>query len=124
MSVKRLLGFWRENAATPAFEERDPLFDPENGQEKEREIMILPFQASLIETAGATLPRGVINDECLWLNAGNKYKHVSREKAAVWVKNFSRTSDLWSGFFTPIAMKGRKIKNKSPLFRQQRLWYM
>ncbi len=36
MSFKRLSGCRRKLAATPACKERDPLFDAENGQEKER----------------------------------------------------------------------------------------
>ena len=75
MSFKRLSGFGRKIAATPAFKKRDPLFDPEKGQEKERQIMILPFQPGLRETTGGALPGCVVNGDFLWLNAGNNKKH-------------------------------------------------
>jgi hypothetical protein len=47
--IEGFTGFRGEAAAAAAFKKRDPFLDPEKGKEKERHIMILPFQPRLMK---------------------------------------------------------------------------
>ena len=64
-----------EGSAALAFEKGNPFFHTENRQEEKGEVMISPFQARLIESAGGAPPGMVVKCLGLGLNSGNKEKH-------------------------------------------------
>jgi len=68
-------GFTGHPAAALAMEKRHPPLHREQWDEKEREMVIHPFQAGLIQTTGLTHPGGFIQRHGLGLNAADEEKH-------------------------------------------------
>jgi len=57
---------------------RVPLFDPKQGKKEKGDIVIHPFQPSLIQTTGRAHPWMFFKGDGFWLDAGDKEKHGSR----------------------------------------------
>jgi len=70
-----LPGFTGDAPAALALEEGGPFFDPNDGNKKERKILIHPLEACLIQAARRAHPGGIIQDHGFRLYAADKEKH-------------------------------------------------
>ena len=66
----------KETSATLTLNERISFSNTENRNEKEREIVIHPFQAGLIQSAGGTHSRMAVDLNGFWLNPAYEEKHT------------------------------------------------
>jgi len=72
--LSRFMGY----TPTPlAFQEWIPLFYPHNRQEKDRDVVIHPFELGLVKSTGGASPGLAIEIYGLWLNSPNEEEHDS-----------------------------------------------
>ena len=67
--------FTEDTSATLTLDKRVPLFDGNQGDKKERDVMVHPLEPGLIQSAGLAHPGGVIQGHGPGLYAANKEKH-------------------------------------------------
>jgi len=68
-------GFAGDAATAPASQKRGPLFDSKQGDKKQRNTVIHPFEACLIQTARLAHPGRVIQGHGPWLYSSDEEEH-------------------------------------------------
>ena len=68
-------GFLSQRSTTPAFKNRGALFNPDDGQKKNRKVMIHSFEMCLKKTTGSAHHRRVVKVNGFGLYSGYEKKH-------------------------------------------------
>lgn len=73
--VKTLPGFTVDASAALTGQKSPPFFDTKKGQEKDRDILVHPFQARRQKTTGGAHLGVVLKINGFWLDSCNEKKH-------------------------------------------------